>query len=52
MENLDSFQSLLEILVLVLTLSTQSPLLAIAAAIGAICLLLNEDGNDDDASNS
>jgi hypothetical protein len=52
MENFDSLKTLLEILVLVLTLSTQSPLLAIAAAIGAIWLLLSEDGNDDDLSNS
>jgi hypothetical protein len=52
MENFDSLKTLLEILVLVLTLSAQSPLLAIAAAIGAICLLLSEDSNDDDLSNS
>jgi hypothetical protein len=52
MENLNSFQTLLEILLLVLTLSAQSPLLAIAAAICAIYLLLSEDNNDDDLSNS
>jgi hypothetical protein len=50
MENFDSFKTLLEFIVLVLTLSTQSPLLAIAASICAICLLLSEDNNDDDLS--
>ena len=52
MENFESLKTLLEILVLVLTLSAESPLLAIAAAIGAIYLLLSEDNNDDDLSNS
>ena len=52
MENFESLKTLLEILVLVLTLSAESPLLAIAAAIAAIYLLLSEDNNDDDLSNS
>lgn len=43
MDNFDSLQNLLEILVLVMTLSTHSPLLGIAAAIAAIVYLLNEN---------
>ena len=51
MDNLDSFQTLLEILGLILTLSTQSPILGIAAAVAAIFLLLREE-NEDDGSNN
>ncbi|NET03699.1 MAG: hypothetical protein F6K16_02965 [Symploca sp. SIO2B6] len=42
--NLENFQTLLEILLLVLTLSSQSPWLGIAAAIGALLyLFINDD---------
>lgn len=51
MDNLDSFQTLLEIFGLILTISTQSPILGIAAAIAAIFLVLREDYEDDGSNN-
>jgi hypothetical protein len=51
MDNLDQFHILLEIIVLVLTLSTQSPLLGIGAAIGFIIFLLSEEDRDNDSNN-
>ncbi|NEO71023.1 hypothetical protein [Moorena sp. SIO3H5] len=49
MNNLESFQTLLEIVLLVLTLSTESPLLGIAAAICALLyLLIDSDDSDND----
>jgi hypothetical protein len=48
MDNFDSLQSLLEILVLVMTLSSQSPLLGIAAAIAAIVYLLSTNRAEKD----
>lgn len=51
MDNLESFQTLLEILGLILTLSTQSPILGIAATLAAIFLLLREDNNDEGSNN-
>ncbi|NEO15131.1 MULTISPECIES: hypothetical protein [unclassified Moorena] len=47
MNNLESFQTLLEIVLLVLTLSTESPLLGIAAAICALLYLLIDSDDSD-----
>jgi len=43
MENLEAFQTLLEIVTLILTISTEFPLLGILAAIGGLILLLKAD---------
>ncbi len=43
MNKLDSFKTLLEMLVLVLTLSTQYPILGLIAAVGAIYFLLTDE---------
>ncbi len=50
MDNLEQFHILLEIIVLVLTLSTQSPLLAIGAAIAFMIFLITEEERDDDGN--
>ncbi|NEP14215.1 MAG: hypothetical protein F6K14_29280 [Symploca sp. SIO2C1] len=52
MNNLDSFKTLLEILVLVLTLSTQFPLLGLVTAVFAIYFLLSETYDEDDTGNN
>lgn len=51
MDNLDDFQTLLEILGIILTLSTQSPILGIAAAIAALFLILRENDDSDGSKN-
>ncbi|MBE9118773.1 hypothetical protein IQ249_23065 [Lusitaniella coriacea LEGE 07157] len=43
MDNLESFQTLLEVMVLILTLFGQSPWLGIAAAVGVLVWLLVDD---------
>lgn len=48
MKNLNSLHSLLEIFLLILTLSTQYPLLGIVATIAAILCLWEDDDQDDD----
>jgi len=43
MNNLENFQTILELLVLIVTLSSQSPWLGIAAAVVALlCLLIGD----------
>ncbi|NES17445.1 MAG: hypothetical protein F6K41_00310 [Symploca sp. SIO3E6] len=44
MNNLESLQNLLELLLLLVTLSSQSPWLGIVAAVGVLwCLFIDED---------
>ncbi|NEP57433.1 MAG: hypothetical protein F6K31_10470 [Symploca sp. SIO2G7] len=47
MNNLENFQIFLELLVLIVTLSSQSPWLGIAAVVGALlCLFIDGDESD------
>jgi hypothetical protein len=48
MDNLETFQTLLEIALLILTVSSQSPWLGIAAAIGALLCLFVDDESDEE----
>jgi len=44
MDNLKSFHTLLELVILILTLSSQSPWLGVIAIVGALlCLFIDDD---------
>ncbi len=48
MDNLEAFQTLLEIILLILSLASQSPILGIIAAMGIFILILtNQDVNNE-----